>query len=176
VIGWCSRHGLLSFDESSDSVDHILDQLVLRSAESSLVGDVEHAVVGFSVLAMDASDLHVESVGDLVELRLLLGKLGQLDVHRSSQGSAEVGWARGDVAQVVVSCEVAHSLDVAGSSAQSVEDLDDASALLHGDDSELVLLVDPDEEGLGVVVEDASARWPVSVEVAGLKEAITLSV
>jgi hypothetical protein len=47
---------------------------------------------------------------------------------------------------------------------------------LHGDDSELVLLVDPDEEGLGVVVEDASAAWPVTVEVAGLKESIALPV
>jgi hypothetical protein len=45
---------------------------------------------------------------------------------------------------------------------------------LHGDDSELVLLVDPDEESLGVVVEDASAGWPVSVEVAGLEESVAL--
>merc|ERR1719213_609935 len=37
------------------------------------------------------------------------------------------------------------------------------STLLHGDDSELILLVDPDEEGLGSIVEDASALWPVSL-------------
>jgi len=47
---------------------------------------------------------------------------------------------------------------------------------LHGDDSELILLVDPDQESLGVVVEDTSARWPVSVEVASLKESVTLPI
>jgi hypothetical protein len=55
---------------------------------------------------------------------------------------------------------------VGGGSAQSLEDSSDISALLHGDDSQLILFVDPDEEGLGVVVEDTSARRPVSVESA----------
>ena len=43
----------------------------------------------------------------------------------------------------------------------------DVTALLHGDDPELVLLVDPDEEGLGVVVEDAAALGPVALHAGG---------
>jgi hypothetical protein len=39
----------------------------------------------------------------------------------------------------------------------------------------LIFFVDPDEESLGIVVEDTSARWPVSVEVAGLEESVSLS-
>jgi hypothetical protein len=57
-------------------------------------------------------------------------------------------------------------------SAESVEDGLDVCTRLHGDDSQLVLFVDPDEEGLVVVVEDASAIGPVSVQAAGLKEAV----
>ena len=38
----------------------------------------------------------------------------------------------------------------------------------------MVFLVDPDEEGFLVVVEDSSSFWPVSVEVAGIEEAVTL--
>ena len=46
--------------------------------------------------------------------------------------------------------------------------------LLHGNDPELVLFIDPDEESLLVVVENTSALWPVSVQTAGIKETITL--
>ena len=75
---------------------------------------------------------------------------------------------------MVVSSELAHSLDVVGGSAESVEDLLDTGSLLHGDDSKLILLVDPDEERLGLVVEDTSSGWPVSVQVACLKESVSL--
>jgi len=48
------------------------------------------------------------------------------------------------------------------------------STILHGNDSELIFFVDPDEEGLVFVVVDTSARWPVSVEIASFKESVTL--
>ena len=70
--------------------------------------------------------------------------------------------------------ECSDALNVGCSLGESSEDSTDIGTLLHGDDSELVFLVDPDEEGLLVVVEDASAFWPVSVEVAGIEEAVTL--
>ena len=40
---------------------------------------------------------------------------------------------------------------------------------MHGDDSELILFVDPDEECLVIVVEDASSLGPVSLEECGLQ-------
>ena len=40
---------------------------------------------------------------------------------------------------------------------ESAPDLLQAGALLHADDSDVVLLVDPDDEVLGLVHEDASA-------------------
>ena len=59
-------------------------------------------------------------------------------------------------------------------SCKSSENCSDVGTLLHGDDPELVLFIDPDEEGLLVVVENTSALWPVSVETTRIKEAITL--
>jgi len=47
---------------------------------------------------------------------------------------------------------------------------------LHGDDSKLILLIDPHEEGLGIIMEDTSSVWPVSVEVASSKESISLPI
>ena len=75
------------------------------------------------------------------------------------------------VSKLDISC-----LEVSNSSAESVENWDDTGVLLHGNDSELILLVDPDQEGLVVVVEDSSAGWPVSVEVASSQESISLPI
>ena len=72
--------------------------------------------------------------------------------------------------------ELAYGLDVSSGSAESVENFEDTRSLLHGDDSELILLIDPDEESLVVVVEDTSARWPVSVEVASGQESVALPI
>ena len=59
----CSA-GLLSFDEGSDSIDHVLDELLLRSSESSSVGDVENSVIGLGVLSVDSSNLDVGLIGN----------------------------------------------------------------------------------------------------------------
>ena len=72
--------------------------------------------------------------------------------------------------------ELSNLRDGGAGSAESIEDGLDVSTVLHGDDSELILLVDPDDESLGLVVEDTSARRPVSVEVASLKESIALPI
>lgn len=61
-----------------------------------------------------------------------------------------------------------------GSLGQSCENGTNVGSLLHRDDSELVFFVDPNEEGLLVVVEDTSAFWPIPVEIAGIKETVTL--
>merc|ERR1719187_1374744 len=53
---------------------------------------------------------------------------------------------------------VAHSLDTAS---QAVEHGPYIASALHGDDPELILLVDPGQEGLVLVVEDAASLRPV---------------
>ena len=70
--------------------------------------------------------------------------------------------------------EASDGLDLAGGSSETLEHGTDVGTLLHGDDTELVLFVDPDEESLGVVMEDSSASRPVTVKTAGLKETISL--
>ena len=68
--------------------------------------------------------------------------------------------------------ECSDALNVGCSLGESGEDSTNIGTLLHGNDSELVFLIDPDKKGLLVVVEDASAFGPVSVEVAGIEEPI----
>ena len=62
---------------------------------------------------------------------------------------------------------------MSGSLGKSSEDSTDIGTLLHRDNPKLVFLVDPDQESLLIVVEDASAFRPVSVEATGIKEPVT---
>jgi len=121
------------------------------------------------VLTVSAADLYVVFVGDGLELLRLLSELGQLDVHGGAHTSAEVSGARGDVAKMLVIGELSLLLNLSSSDGEALEHLADVGALLHRDDTELVLLVDPDEEGLGIVVEDTASLGPLTLETAGFQ-------
>lgn len=70
--------------------------------------------------------------------------------------------------------EFSYCLDFSGGTAQTVEYFLDVGSLLHADDSELVLLIHPHQEALVVIVEDTATRWPITIEVAGFQEAVSL--
>jgi len=168
--------GLFSGNHGVDTIDHILNKVFLRSSESSSVGDIVGTVIGLRVLSVDTSDLDEVLGSDSIELILLLGKFWELDVDGSSQGSTKVGWARSDVTEMFIMGELGNLLNGRSGSAESVKDLGNTSTWLHGDDSELILFVNPDEESLGLVVEDTSTRWPVSVQVACFEESVSLPI
>ena len=69
--------------------------------------------------------------------------------------------------------EPGNFLNCSSSRSQSPEYCSDIGAVLHRNDSELIFLIDPDEEGLLVVVEDTSAFGPVSVEATSFQESVT---
>ena len=64
-------------------------------------------------------------------------------------------------------------LDLSSRDRESLEDLTDVGTLLHGDDTKLVLLIHPDEEGLSIVVEDTTRLGPVVLETARFKILVT---
>ena len=173
-VGGDSLEGQLGLHHGFDTIIHVLHQVLLTSAKSALVRDVEDTVRGVRVLAMAATDLHIELVSDALETWPVLGKFGQVDVDRGTQGCSQVRGARSDVAHMTVVEELSTSFDGCGSTRQTLENLTDVGAGLHGDDSELVLLVDPDEERLGIVVENATSFGPVAVQAASLEEAVAL--
>ena len=150
-----------------NTIDHVLDELLLRSAESPSVGDVKHTIVGLSVLTVGTTNLDVVLVSDLLELSLVLGELGQLDVDGGSEGSTEVSRAGSNVTEMFILGELAVLLNLGGGSGESAEDGLDISSVLHRDNSELILFIDPDQESLGIIVEDTSTIRPVAVETTG---------
>lgn len=65
--------------------------------------------------------------------------------------------------------EIQLLLNDGSSSAKSVKHLTNVGSLLHGDDAKLIFFIHPDEEGLGVVVEDTTATGPVALQATGCK-------
>jgi len=88
-------------------------------------------------------------------------------VDAASDTSTEVGWAGKYKSQMFVPHKFVAvgfdgSLEFVESVAPSGENLFDITVFLHGDDSDVVFFVDPDEKVLGAVVPDTSSVWPVS--------------
>ena len=163
-----------SFNHTFYSIVHVLNQICFTSSESSSVWDIENAIVSFGMLSMDTSDLNVVFISDLVELLFVffLGKIWKFNMNGCSKSSSKIGWARCDITEMIIVSEFSLCLDLSSCDGESTENSSNVSSLLHWNDSELILLVDPDQECLFLVVENTSASWPVSVETTGLQESV----
>jgi len=158
---------LLHLDEEADAVADELEELDFGISDTIGVGDVVGAVGGGSVDTTGTTLLETEEVQDLVQLLLVLGQAGELDVDAGAKSGSQVGWASQDVAEMLVphvrvTALLHEGLDLGQALAETTEDTLDVTALLHGDDAEMILLVDPDQEGLGVVVPDTTGIGPVT--------------
>ena len=121
------------------------------------------------MLTVDTSDLDLIFVSNGLMEIWVLHELWKVDVNGGSESSSKIGWASGDVTEMLVVGELSFLFNEVSSLGESGEYGTNVGSLLHGDDSELILLVNPDEESFGIVMEDTSSLWPVSLETAGLK-------
>ena len=127
----CFSESFLSFNHGLNAIVHVLDEINFGSSKSSLVRDVVDVVRRLGVLSMDASDLDVVLIGDLLEVGHFDSELGQLDVDGGSEGGTEVGGARGDVTEVLVVGKFGDLLDLGSGLGESGEDGSDVSPWLH---------------------------------------------
>jgi len=164
---------LLQLDELEDTVLHLLDGLVFSETHSPLVGDVVNATLSLGVLTAGTTDLQVVLGGNFLELGTVGCQLGDLDVHGGADGGAQVGGAEGEEAEAVVVREGHLGLNLVHTRHQATVDLTEVTAHLHGDDAEVVLLIDPHEESLVVVVVDTAAAGPVAAGVSSLQESVS---
>jgi hypothetical protein len=141
-----------------------LYELNFVSSESSHVRDVEDAIVGFSVLSVDSSDLDVIFVGDRLVKILSFHKFWKVDVNGSSETCSKIGWAVRDITKMFIISEFSFLFNFTSGDGKSLEDFEDVGALLHGDNSELIFFIDPDEESFVIIVINSSSLWPVSLK------------
>ena len=161
--------------EGVDGVNHDLDELDLGVSQPVLVGDIVGVASLTTGLSPGSAGLDSELLTASLQLvHALLGPAGQVDVDGGPHAGAEVGGAGVDVAVLLGQSVLLPGLRLHGlldsrdTAGQAGEDSLDVSALLHGDDPGLVLLVDPQQEGLGVVVENSTALRPVALHTGDL--------
>jgi len=161
---------LVFFPQSVDTINHLLYQFNLRVSQPVLVGDVVGESSLSTRLSTGSTGLQVELLASLLKLfDRVLGPARQVNMNRCSHAGTQISGAGVDVSELLRQTEllsrffldrVTNSLDTLG---KPCEDTLDISTLLHGDNAELILLIDPDKEGLLLVVEDAATLWPVSL-------------
>ena len=74
---------------------------------------------------------------------------------------------------MIVIGEFGFLLDLSSGDRESSENFKNVRSLLHRDDSELILLINPHKECLSIVMEDSSVLWPLSLETARLEVLVT---
>jgi len=161
---------LVFLPQGVDTVNHLLDQLDLGVSQSVLVGNVI-SVTGLSArFSAGTTGLQVELFASSLQfVNGVLGPAGKINVNGCSHAGTKIGWARVNITVLFVEAEVLAGLlldrisDHFDTVAEPLEDSLDIATIFHGDDAELILLIDPDKEGLGVIVEDTTTLRPVSL-------------
>ena len=124
------------------------------------------------MLSVDAARLDLVLVTDSREVGLRVG-VGDLHVHAGPHASTEVGGAARQVAKLLRVLEPKTLVQLVHRTAQPTEHRPDVAALLHADDAEVVLLVQPHKESLVLVVEDATTLRPLLIHSSCFEEAVS---
>jgi len=157
---------LLTLNNKVDTIDQHVDQFNFTKAQSVGVRDIKDTANSLAINTTSASLLKSHLFEDGKEV-LAAAHVWDFDVDTASDTGTQVGWASENVSEVLVPHEiVAASLDgrlkLVQTVAESCEDLLHVAVLLHGNNSDVVLFVDPDEEVFGSVVPDTSGIGPVT--------------
>jgi len=86
-----------------------------------------------------------------------------MDMNGGAESCTAISGARSDVAQTLAVSKLSLLLDFSSSTGKPAKNCTNISTRLHRDYTKLILLVDPSQECLRVIVEDASAFGPVTV-------------
>lgn len=118
---------------------------------------------------MGSTDLNVVLVSNRVEAHGVVHQLWEIHVHGGAHAGSQIGGAGRDVAEMVIVGEIRLLFNQVGGASKPLEDLANVRARLHGNDTELILLVNPHKEGLVVVVVDSTSLRPIALASAGLE-------
>lgn len=163
-----------------DTINHALDEFDLGVTQAMLVGDVISVTSLAARFTAGTTGLNLKLFTSLLKgVKTFLGPAGQVNVDGSPHAGAKVGRAGVDETVLSVEHEVLATLGLDGvtdglnTAGKALEDASDITALLHGDDPELILFIDPDQESLLGVVVDTTTFRPVALHTCDLKVAIT---
>merc|ERR1719341_2282517 len=134
--------------QSVDTINHDLDQLDLRVSKTVLVRDVISASSLATRFSTGSTRLDTEFFTASLELvNRFLGPAREVNIDR-----------------------VSNSLD---STSKTLKYTLDITSLLHGDNSCLIFLINPEKEGFSSIVEDSTALRPVTLHTSNSKVTVS---
>merc|ERR1740129_449195 len=166
--------------KSVNTIDHCLNQLNFRVSQTMLIGNVVGTASLTTRFTTGTTGLYIQFLASGLQfVNTFLGPSGQVDVDGSSHTSTQVGGAGVQVSQSFIEHEfparfshdrVPNSLDT---SSQLRENTLDIAALIHGNNSKLIFLVDPDQERFISVMENTATFRPVSLHTSSNQVFVT---
>jgi len=167
---------LVLLPEGINAINHDLDELNLRVSQPVLVGHIVCAAIEATRLTTGSSGLDSKLLTSLLEsIQSLLGVSRKINHDGGPHSSPQVSGTgvdetillrQGKVLATLFLYRFTHSLDT---SDKASKDTLDVTTLLHGDDPHLILLIDPEQESLLLVVEDATSLRPITLHTSNSK-------
>jgi len=156
--------------QSIDTVNHSLHQFNLSISKAMFVRDIIGASSLATRFSAGATGLDTQLFTPLLKLVNSLGSPSRkVNVDWGSHTGSQVGWARVEVSEFVTYLEVFSwfclngILDSFDSICQACEDSSYITTFLHGNDTELIFLIDPGQERFFSVVEDSTTFGPITL-------------
>merc|ERR1719244_2546222 len=164
------------FIQSINSINHLLHKLNFRITKPVLVRDV---VCNSSLTTRFSTSTSRLKVKFFASSSQYLGPqpsvTRQVNMNRGPHASSKISWTGVDVSIFRVKHKilprlrfnrVSHSFDT---SRKSIKYTSDVASLLHGYDPKLILLVNPRQKSLFLIVENTSTFRPVSLHTSDLQ-------
>lgn len=104
-----------------------------------------------------------------------LGQFWHFNVHWCTNGCSQVGWAEGEETKTIVMWEWDTLFNVIDSGHQTAVYFAQIATLLHGNDTQVIFLVAPNQEGFVVIVIDTTTSWPEAAA-SGKDNTVTISM
>merc|ERR1712106_1140765 len=166
--------------ESINTINHALNKLNFRVSQAMLVGDIICAASLATRFSTSTTRLYLEFLTSFLESINTIGSPArQINMDRGPHTSTQVGGAGVNIAIFGIKTEVisrlslnriTNSLDTTG---QAFKYTFNITSHFHGDNSELIFLIDPDQEGLSSVMEDTTTLRPITFHASNLEVGIT---
>merc|ERR1712142_105092 len=166
--------------ESIDSINHTLDKLDLRVSQTVLVGDVICNTCLSTRFSTSSTGLNLELFTSCFKsIQTFSSPARKISMDRSSHTSTQVGGTGVNISIFGINCKffarlrfnrISNSLNTPSKTCKYSLNI---TAHFHRNDSELIFFIDPNKEGLILVVVDTTTLRPVTFHASNLEVGVT---
>jgi hypothetical protein len=167
VDGLTGFQFLFALNKKVNTSNEHIDEFDFRETETISVRNIVNTAFSFTVNTTSTALLKAHFGQDSLEGLRVTRNFRDFDVDTAADTGTKIGWASKNVSEMFVPHEFVTSFLDSGfefvkTVAPAGEYLVHVTVFLHGDNTDVIFFVNPDEEVLGSVVPDTTAGWPIA--------------